>query len=109
MFDSSPAGPAARLWRRSTRLLQNFRRLPAVGLGAGAARAGADEARFRAVYERLARLGYPMRPFEQAWDQYRRRRATFYPELVAATEQLLVPMEFRHQTARYDLSGSEGR
>jgi hypothetical protein len=108
MFDSSPAGPAARLWRRSTRLLQNFRRLPAVGLGAGAARADADEARFRAVYERLARLGYPMRPFEQAWDSYRRLRAAFYPELAAATEFLVVPMEFRHQTSRLDLSGPPG-
>ena len=56
MFDSSPAGPAARLWRRSTRMLQNFRRLQAIGLAAGGAGPGADEARFRAVYERLGRL-----------------------------------------------------
>jgi hypothetical protein len=108
-FDGSPAGPAARLWRRSTRLIQHFRQLPAVGQGAGADRPGIDEAQFRAVYQRLARLGHPMRPFEQAWDQYRRRRAAFYPELIAATEQLLVPMEFRHQTSRLDLSGPAGR
>jgi hypothetical protein len=108
MFDSSPAGPAARLWRRPTRLLQNLRRLPAVGLAAGAAGPGADEARFRAVYERLARLGHPTRPYEQAWDQYRRLRQAFYPELVAATSLLLVPLEFRHQTSRLDLSGPPG-
>jgi hypothetical protein len=32
----------------------------------------------------------------------------FYPELAAATELLLVPMEFRHQTSRLDLSGPAG-
>jgi len=31
MFDNNPAGPAARLWRRSTKMVRNFRRLPAVG------------------------------------------------------------------------------
>jgi len=108
MFDSNPAGPAARLWRRSTRMLQNLRRLQAVGLEIGAAGTGADEARFRAVYERLARLGHPGRPFEQAWDSYRRLREAFYPELAAATRLLLVPMEFRHHTSRLDLSGPPG-
>jgi Ion channel len=108
-FDSGAAGPAARLWRRSSRLIQHFRRLPAVGQEAGGGVPGDAEAWFRDAYQRLDRLGHPMRPYEQAWDQYRRRRAAFYPELVAATEQLLVPMEFRHQTARSDLSGPEGR
>jgi hypothetical protein len=108
-FDSGAAGPAARLWRRSSRLIQHFRRLPAVGQEAGGGVPGDAEVWFRDAYQRLDRLGHPMRPYEQAWDQYRRRRAAFYPELVAATEQLLVPMEFRHQTARSDLSGPEGR
>jgi hypothetical protein len=108
-FDNSGAGPAARLWRRSTKLIQHFRQLPAIGQGAGGGVPGNEEARFRDAYQRLERLGHPMRPYEQAWDQYRRSRATFYPELVAATEQLLVPMEFRHQTARDDLSGPESR
>jgi hypothetical protein len=107
-FDNGAARPAARLWRRSTRLIQHFRQLPAVGQRAGGGDAGTDEVRFRDAYQRLERLGGPMRPYEQAWDQYRRRHAVFYPELVAATGQLLVPMEFRHQTARYDLSGPEG-
>jgi hypothetical protein len=107
-FDGSPAGPAARLWRRSTRMLQSFQRLPSVGLGAGAGGPGGDETRFRALYQRLARLGHPMRPFEQAWDKYRQLRGAFYPELAAATELLLVPMEFRHQTSRLDLSGPAG-
>jgi Ion channel len=108
-FDSGTAGPAARLWRRSTRLIQRFRQLPAVAQEAGGGVPGDDEAWFRDAYRRLERLGHPVRPYEQAWDQYRRRRATFYPKLVAATEQLLVPMEFRHHTARFDLSGPEGR
>src|SRR5512132_4507742 len=49
MFDNNPAGPAARLWRRSTRMVRNFRRLPAVGLGAVGVGPGTDEARFRAA------------------------------------------------------------
>jgi hypothetical protein len=109
MFDNNPAGPAARLWRRSTKLVRNFRRLPAVGLGAVGVGPGADEARFRAVYERLGRLGHPTRPYDQAWDSYRRLREAFYPELAAATRLLLVPMEFRHQTSRLDLSGPPGQ
>src|SRR4029450_10801570 len=108
-FDTGPSGPAARLWRRAPRLIHPFSQLPAVGSAAGGGVPGNEEARFRDAYQRLDRLGHPMWPYEQAWDQYRRRRATFYPELVAATEQLLVPMEFRHHTARFDLSGPEGR
>jgi hypothetical protein len=108
-FDTGPSGPAARLWRRSTRLIQHFSQLPAVKPGGRGDGPGTSEARFRDAYQRLDRLGHPMRPYEQAWDQYRRRLASFYPELVAATEQLLVPMEFRHHTARFDLSGPEGR
>jgi hypothetical protein len=58
--DAPKAGPVARLWRRSTRLLHNYRRL----------------------------------------------RAAYLPELVAATEVLLVPMEFRHHTSRLDITRS---
>ena len=108
--DPNPAGPAARLWRRATRLLQGLGRLPAVGLkvghgGPGDAGPGADEARFRAIYERLAGLGPPLRPYAEAWESYRRLRTGYVPELVAATELLLVPLEFRHQTSRLDLTG----
>jgi hypothetical protein len=69
-------------------------------------------ARRGAVPERLpalSRLGVPLRPFEQAWEDYRRLRAACLPELVAATELLLVPMEFRHQTARLDITRPAGR
>jgi hypothetical protein len=107
-FENGTARPAARLWRRSTRLIQHFRQLP-IGQGASGGVPGDDEAWFRDAYQRLERLGYPMRPYEQAWDQYRRRRAAFYPKLLGATEQLLVPMEFRHHTARFDLTEPEGR
>jgi len=107
-IDGARTWPAARLWRRATRMLQGFRELPAVGLRATelAERAG-DEARFRATYQRLERLGLPLHPFEQAWGDLRRLRAGYLPELVAATELLLVPLEFRHQTARLDGSRSD--
>ena len=104
--DAPKAGPAARLWRRSTRMLHNFRRLPAIGARAAEGVPPADEASFQAVYQRLDRLGAPLQPFEQAWDDYRRLRASFLPELVAATELLLVPMEFRHHTSRLDITRS---
>jgi Ion channel len=105
LVDASPARPAARLWRRATRLLQGFRRLPAVGVTRSQADPGADETRFRSAYERLAGLGQPLRPYTEAWDTYRRLRAAYFPELAAATELLLVPMEFRHHTSRLDLTG----
>lgn len=44
--------------------------------------------------------------YEQAWADYRRLRADYLPELVAATELLLVPLEFRHHTARLDSTRS---
>jgi hypothetical protein len=103
--DPNPAGPAARLWRRATRLLQGLQRLPAVGLRTGDTGPGTDETRFRAVYERLARLAQSPRPYAEAWEAYRRLRTASAPELVAATELLLVPLEFRHQTSRLDLTG----
>ena len=89
-------------------MLQGFRELPAVGLRATelAERAG-DEARFRATYQRLERLGLPLHPFGQAWGDLRRLRAGYLPELVAATELLLVPLEFRHNTARLDAASSD--
>ena len=104
--DAPKAGPAARLWRRSTRMLHNFRRLPAIGARAAEGVPPADEASFQAVYQRLDRLGAPLQPFEQAWGDYRRLRAAFLPELIAATELLQVPMEFRHHTSRLDITRS---
>jgi hypothetical protein len=47
----------------------------------------------------------PLRPYEQAWSELRRLRAAYLPPLVTATELLLVPLEFRHQTSRLDLPG----
>jgi hypothetical protein len=102
-IEGARSWPAARLWRRGTRLLQGFRGLPAVDQRAAelADRPG-DEARFRDTYRRLERLGLPLHPFEQAWSDLRRLRAAYRPQLIAATELLLVPLEFRHHTARLD-------
>jgi hypothetical protein len=102
-IDGARAWPVARLWRRATRLLHGFHALPAVGSRAAelADRPG-DEAGFRDTYRRLERLGLALHPFGQAWDDLRRLRATYRPELVAATELLLVPLEFRHHTSRLD-------
>ena len=103
--EGSRAGPAARLLRRGTRLVQNLRGLPATG-EAEVAAAFDDEGRFRAGYQRLAALGLPLRPYEQAWSDLRRLRAGFLPQLVAATRLLLVPLEFRHHSARLDITRS---
>jgi hypothetical protein len=103
----SGAGPAARLWRRATRMLQNFRALPAIGMRAAElAGPSADEAPFRTVYQHLASLGVSLRPHEEAWPDYRRLRAAYLPELFATTELLLVPMEFRHHTSRLGITRS---
>ena len=65
-----------------------------------------DEGRFRAGYQRLAALGLPLFPYEQAWGDLRRLRAGFVPQLVGATRLLLVPLEFRHHSARLDITRS---
>jgi hypothetical protein len=106
-IESAGVGPAARLWRRASRMLQNLRGLPAVQLRAAELDGPpAEEATFREAYQRLAGLGLPLRPYEQAWGDFGRLRAAYLPGLVAATELLLVPLEFRHQTARLDITRS---
>jgi hypothetical protein len=106
-IDTSQAGPAARLLRRGTRLVQNLRGLPAIGVeDAEPEASSADEERFRTGYQRLAALGVPLHPYEQAWNDLRRLRAGFMPPLVAATKLLLVPREFRHHTATLDITRS---
>jgi Ion channel len=101
-------GPAARLWRRASKMLQSFHGLPVVRARAAQldGQRPAEEARFRDVYQRLARLGVPLHPYEQAVGDFLRLRAAYLPALVAATELLLVPLEFRHQTARLDIARS---
>jgi Ion channel len=101
--EGASSGPAARLCRRTTRLLRGFQGLPPVGSRA-AALADAPEARFRAHYRRLGELGLPLRPYWQAWEDLRRLRTAYLPELVAATELLLVPLEFRHHTVTIDVA-----
>jgi Ion channel len=105
--DGPRAGPAARLWRRASRMLQGLQGMPAVRLRA-ARQDGppAEEASFREAYQRLARRGVPLHPYEQAWADFGRLRAAYLPGLVAATELLLVPMGFRHHTARLDITRS---
>jgi Ion channel len=106
-IDGHRLGPAARLWRRASRMLQGLRRMRAVDRRAAELDAPpADEAQFRDAYQRLAGLGAPMRPYEEAWEEFRRLRAAYVPGLVAATELLLVPLEFRHHTARLNISRS---
>ena len=105
--DGTRVGPAARLWRRASRMLQGLLGMPAVRLRVAELDAPApDEAKFREAYQRLAQLGAPLHPYEQAWGDFGRLRAAYVPGLVAATELLLVPLEFRHQTARLDITRS---
>ena len=56
------------------------------------------------VLAALTGLGQPVRPDTDAWDTYRRLCAACLPELLSATELLVVPLEFRHQTSRPDLT-----
>jgi Ion channel len=101
------SGPAARLWRRASRLLQSLQEMAAARARvAGPDGPPADETQFREAYRRLATLGLPLRPYEQARDEFGRLRAAYLPGLVAATELLEVPLEFRHQTARLDITRS---
>jgi hypothetical protein len=105
--DGSRAGPAARLLRRGTMLVRNLRGLPPVGLeDVELTAVFGDEGRFRAGYRRLAALGMPLLPYEQAWSDLQRLRAGYLPQLVAATRLLLVPLEFRHHTARLGITRS---
>jgi hypothetical protein len=62
--------------------------------------------RRREAYERLRGLEVPLHPYERAWAEFRRLREAYLPGLLAATRLLLVPLEFRHQTARLDITRS---
>jgi hypothetical protein len=105
--DGPRAGPAARLWRRASRMLHGLRGMPSVERRVAELDGPpADEATFRDAYQRLAGHGVPLHPYEQAWDDFGRLRAAYLPGLVAATELLQVPLEFRHHTARLDITRS---
>jgi hypothetical protein len=105
--DSSRVGPAARLWRRASRTLQGLRGMPTTLRQAPDLDGQAtEEAPFREAYERLRGLGVPLHPYGQAWAEFRRLRAVYLPGLLTATRLLLVPLEFRHQTARLDITRS---
>ena len=106
-IDEARTGPAARLLRRGTMLVRNLRGLPVVGLEDAERGAQlADEGQFRAGYQRLAALGVRLHPYEQAWSDLQQLRAGYLPQLVAATRLLLVPLEFRHHTARLGITRS---
>jgi Ion channel len=105
--DSPRVGPAARLWRRASRTLQGLRGMPTTLRHAPELDAEAtEEAPFREAYERLRGLEVPLRPYGQAWAEFRRLREAYVPGLLTATRLLLVPLEFRHQTARLDVTRS---
>jgi hypothetical protein len=104
--DTPPSGSAARLWRRASRMLQGLRGMPAVERRAELEGPPVDEAPFREAYQRLGALGISLHPYEQAWGDFVRLRGAYLPGLVAATKLLLVPLEFRHQTARLDITRS---
>ena len=105
--DTPSSGSAARLWRRASRMLQNLLGMPSVQNKVAALDGPpADETTFREAYQRLATLGAQLHPYEQAWGDFGRLRAAYLPGLVAATELLLVPLEFRHHTARLDITRS---
>jgi Ion channel len=105
--DSPRVGPAARLWRRASRMLQSLRGMPTALLRPVEPEDTAtEETPFREAYERLRGLGVPLHPYERAWSEFRRLREVYVPGLLTATRLLLVPLEFRHQTARLDISRS---
>jgi Ion channel len=105
--DSPRLGPAAQLWRRASRILQGLRGMPTTVLQpAGPDDTATEEAPFREAYERLRGLEVPLHPYERAWAEFRRLREAYLPGLLAATRLLLVPLEFRHQTARLDITRS---
>jgi Ion channel len=105
--DAPGSGPAARLWRRASRMLQSLQKMFAVrGRVAELDGSPADETLFREAYQRLAQVGLPLRPYEQALGDFGRLRGAYLPGLVAATTLLLVPLEFRHQTAMLDITRS---
>jgi hypothetical protein len=105
--DSPRVGPAARLWRRASRTLQSLRGMPTALLRPVEPEDTAtEEAPFREAYERLRGLGVPLHPYERAWSEFRRLREVYVPGLLTATRLLLVPLEFRHQTARLDITRS---
>jgi hypothetical protein len=104
-IDSPRVGPAARLWRRASRTLQHLRGMPSALLRqVDTEEVATEEAPFREAYERLRRLEAPLHPYERAWAEFRRLRQAYAPGLHMATRFLLVPLEFRHQTARLDIT-----
>jgi Ion channel len=104
--DSPRVGPAARLWRRASRTLQGLRGMPTTMLPVEPDDSATEEAPFREAYERLRELEVPLHPYEQALAEFRRLRGAYLPGLLTATRLLLVPLEFRHQTARLDVTRS---
>jgi hypothetical protein len=91
----------------ASRILQGLRGMPTTVLQpAGPDDTATEEAPFREAYERLRGLEVPLHPYERAWAEFRRLREAYLPGLLAATRLLLVPLEFRHQTARLDITRS---
>jgi hypothetical protein len=103
------AGPALRLHRRATALLRTVGTLPAVSRAAPAV--GGErlrgEAAFQAIYRHLEGHGVSLYPYDRAWEDLRRLRAGYLPNLRATIEVLLVPPEFRNHATPLPLDGRE--
>jgi hypothetical protein len=103
------AGPALRLHRRATALLRTVGTLPAVSRAAPAVEDERlrGEAAFQAIYRHLEGHGVSLYPYDRAWEDLRRLRAGYLPNLRATIEVLLVPPEFRNHATPLPLDGRE--
>lgn len=86
---------AQSLYRRAVMLLDAVRSqthgaLPTVHVDPDAVRE-----QFREVYQTLVGFGLPVRPFDEAFARQKALRADYVPVVVALSELLLAPIEFR--------------
>ena len=103
-------GPAMRLHRRATGLLNTVGLLPAVSRAVPPAtdeERARSEAAFQAIYRHLEGHGVALYPLDRAWADLGRLRAEYLPELRATIAVLLVPPEFRNHATPLPLDDRE--
>ncbi|MGH9027422.1 MAG: potassium channel family protein [Acidimicrobiia bacterium] len=88
----------ALLYRRAVRTLES---LSVVGEGVHGhhphlAAGSDDESAFRRQYDRLVAVGFPARPYADAWEEMRRLRTGYAPLLLGFATLLLVEPDFRN-------------